>query len=377
MQSLISEAKMSFWYGKNVLITGGNGFVASNLAIKLMLLGANVNVTVRHRSDHDTIRLLSGKEFECNTEITDMHEYIAMKNLLDRRQIDTIFHIAASAIVSKAAGSPYAALYNNILPTVNILEAARANGVKRLVIASSDKAYGDHSSVHDIERIPYRESYALRGLDVYSASKACADIISQIMASQYKQHIIITRCCNIFGPGDLNFTRLIPRTVMRLLSGKAPVINDGNSEVLREYIFINDVIDGYLFLAEHTENYYEQDYPQKMENVYGYPCFNIGSYSGEELLNPRNLPNIKDVQSVMAIITGILERDYAIDALQPQIIPKGPNFIEIPDQYLDSSKLHQFGFVPKTKLEDGLKQTIKWYNDNFELFKRYGAQYLI
>jgi CDP-glucose 4,6-dehydratase len=366
-----------FWYGKNVLITGGNGFVASHLAVKLLSFGANVHITMRHYSDHDTIKLLSDNKFEYDTEITDMTEYTDIKSILDKHQIDSAFHLAASAIVSHASNSPSSTLYNNIIPTINILEAARINGVKRLLIASSDKSYGDHSSEYDPERIPYRESYALRGLDIYSASKVCADMISQAMALQYKQPILITRCCNIFGPGDVNFTRLIPRTIMRLLSGKEPVINDGNSEVLREYVFVGDVADAYIFLAEHIEDYFEQNYPQRGEDVYGWPCFNVGSYTGEELLNPRNLSNIKDVKSVIAIITGMLERDYAIDALQPKIIPKGPNFIEIPDQYLDSAKIHQFGFVPKTTLNDGLEQTIRWYHDNFEFLKKYGAQYLL
>jgi CDP-glucose 4,6-dehydratase len=374
---LILEARMSdFWYGKNVLITGGRGFVASNLAVKLLSYGANVHVTMRHYSEYDTIRLLSDKKPEYDTEITDMTKYDDVKNILDRHQINSVFHLAASSIVSQAAASPCSTLYNNIIPTINIVEAARANGVKRLIIASSDKSYGDHSPSSDPERIPYKEPYALRGLDAYSVSKACADMISQAMALQYKQPVVITRCCNIYGPGDLNFTRLIPKTIMRLLSGKEPVINDGNNQVLREYAFIDDIVDGYMFLAEHMEKYYEQKYPQGKDS-YGWPCFNIGSYSGEELLEPRGLPNIKDVESVIALIAGTLEKEYGVNALQPRTIPKGPDFKEIPDQYLDSAKLHRFGFVPKTKLKDGLERTIKWYKDNYEFLKKYAAQYLI
>jgi CDP-glucose 4,6-dehydratase len=363
-----------FWYGKNVLITG-RGFVASNLAVKLLSCGANVHVTMRHYSEYDTIKMLSGKKPEYDIEITDSNKYTDVKNILDRHQIDTIFHLAASAIVSQASVSPSPTLYNNIMPTINILEAARTNGVKRLIIASSDKSYGDHSAAADPERIPYKESHALRGLDAYSVSKVCADMISQAMALQYKQPIAITRCCNIYGPGDLNFSRLIPKTILRLLSGKEPVINDGNNQVLREYVFVDDVVDGYMFLAEHVENYYEQRYPQGGD-AYGWPCFNVGSYSGEELLTPNNLPNIKDVRSVMALITEILGRDYGVNVLQPRTIPKGPNFIEIPDQYLDSAKIHRLGFVPKTKLKDGLKQTIRWYKADYDFYKKYAAQYL-
>jgi CDP-glucose 4,6-dehydratase len=364
-----------YWYGKNVLITGGNGFVASNLALKLLSLGANIHLTVRHYSDHNTIGMLSDKAFNYDIEMTDMTEYANIKRILDRHQIDSIFHLAASAIVSQASDSPAQTLYNNIVPTINILEAARTNGVKRLIIASTDKSYGDHSAINDPERIPYRESYTLRGLDVYSTSKVCTDMIAQTIALQYKQPILVTRCCNIFGPGDFNLSRVVPKTIMRLLSGAAPVINSGNSHVLREYVFVDDVADAYIFLAEHMEDFFMQEYPQGGK-AYGWPCFNIGSYSGEELLHPYNLNNIKNVKSLIAIISEMLEKNYAVNVLQAQTIPKSPSFIEIPDQYIDGSKLHHAGFVPKTNLKDGLERTIKWYYDHFDFFKKYGAQYL-
>jgi CDP-glucose 4,6-dehydratase len=367
-----------FWYGKNVLITGGNGFVASNLALKLIKLGANVHVTMRHYSEHDTIKMLANEDVKYDTEITDMREYTEVKNILDRQQIDTIFHLAASAIVSQASNSPLPTLYNNIITTINILEAARSNNVNRIIIASTDKSYGDHSSSTDHERIPYREHFALRGLDIYSTSKVCADMISQAIALQYRQHILITRCCNIYGPGDFNFSRLIPKTIMRLLSGKAPVINEGNSNVLREYVFVDDVTDGYVFLAEHIEDYYKKEYPQKGEDAYGWPCFNMGSYTEDNLKDPHQLPNIKNVKEVIGMIMDILtvKGEYSIEDLLPIIIPKGANFIEIPDQYLDSSKIHSLGFSSKTSLKEGLKKSIKWYEDHFDFAKKYGAQYL-
>jgi CDP-glucose 4,6-dehydratase len=363
------------WFGKNVLITGGNGFVASNLAIQLMALGANVHVTMRRYSDHDTIKMLSGEQLNYNIEITNMQHDV--KNIFDRGQIDTVFHLAASAIVSQAANSPLSTFYNNIVPTLNIIEAARMNNIKRVIIASTDKAYGDHSSENDPEGIPYREHYALRGLDVYSASKACVDMISQAMASQYKQHVFITRCGNIYGPGDFNFSRIIPRTIMRILSNRAAVINEGNEKTLREYAFVDDVVSAYIFLAEHVESYYEeQEYPRKGEDAYGWPCFNIGNYTEDDLVYPRNLPNIKNVKSVISMISEIMQREYNIKALPPEIIPKGPNFIEIPDQYLNSSKIYRLGFKARTSFEEGLRKTINWYYDNREFLRRYGALYL-
>jgi CDP-glucose 4,6-dehydratase len=321
--------------------------------------------------------MLSSGQLNHTTEITDMHRYEDVKNVCDRGQIDTVFHLAASAIVSQAADCPLSALYNNIIPTINILEAGRVNNIKRIIIASTDKAYGDHSSENDPERVPYKEHYALRGLDAYSVSKACVDMISQAVASQYKQRVLITRCGNIYGPGDFNFSRIVPRTIMRILSNKAAVINDGNEKVLREYAFVDDVVSGYIFLAENVERYYEQEYPKKGEEAYGWPCFNIGNYTDDNLIHPHDLPNIKNAGSLISMIGEIMQVEYNIKVLQPEVIPKGPNFIEIPDQFLDSSKLHRLGFnKPQTDLKDGLRKAIKWYYDNREFLMRYGALYL-
>jgi CDP-glucose 4,6-dehydratase len=351
--------------------------VASNLAIKLMALGANVHITMRHYSDHGAIDMLSGGQSKYDTEITNMYQDSDVKALFDRERIDTVFHLAACAIVSQASSSPLATLYNNIIPTINILEAARTNNIKRIIIASTDKSYGDHSSVGDPERIPYRETYALRGLDVYGTSKACVDMISQTMALQYKQNIFVTRYCNIYGPGDFNVSRLIPRTIMRILSNKGAVINEGNSGVLRGFVFIDDVVNGYVFLAEYIEDYYRQPYPQKGEDAYGCPCFNIGAYGdNDDFSHPRNLSNINDVASVISMISEIMQREYNMDVPPPGTIPKGPNFIEIPDQYLNSLKIHRLGFKPQTNFTEGLRKTIKWYSENMDFFKRYGAEYL-
>jgi CDP-glucose 4,6-dehydratase len=364
------------WYGRNVWISGGNGFVAGNLAVKLISLGANVHITVRHYSEYNAMEILSSKQLKYDTEITDMYSYTEINALFARERIDTIFHLAASAIVSQASNSPFSTLYNNIIPTINILEAARVNNIKRIIVASTDKSYGDHSSASDPERIPYKENYALRGLDVYGTSKVCVDMISQTMALQYKQPIFVSRCCNIYGPGDLNLTRLIPKTIMRILSNKGAVINEGNSRVLREFAFVDDIVSGYIFLAEHIESYYKQPYPQDGENAYGWPCFNVGAYTDNDFCHTRDLPNIKDVVSVIAMIAEIMQGEYNIDVLQPAVIPKGPHFIEIPDQYLNSSKIHGLGFKPQTNFREGLRKTIKWYYDNREFLKKYGAEYL-
>ena len=376
----------NFWFGKNVLITGGNGFVASNLAIKLIRLGANIHVTVNHYSEHSKIKMLSGGDTGYDTEVTNMFNYDDVKRIIDRHRIDTIYHLAANAIVSNAASSPAATLNNNIIPTINILESARISKIPRIIVASTDKSYGDHTDAKDLkdggEPLPYRENYALRGLDVYSTSKACVDMICQAFALQYKQHIIVTRCSNIYGQGDLNFSRIIPRTILRLLSGKQPVINEGNENVLREYMHIDDIVNGYLFLAENTDYYYKKEYPNRGDESYGWPCFNLGSYNSDtdkELTGraAANLPNIKSTADVMAMITDILaEKKYIRKRIEPIINKKSGNFVEIPDQYLDSKKIMDLGYKAEIELRRGLCSTADWYYKNYEFLKKLGASYL-
>jgi CDP-glucose 4,6-dehydratase len=362
----------NFWYGKNVLITGGDGFVASNLAAALIQLDANVVVTVRHQRPVSTLKLLGLANVVPDVEFSDLSEFLAVQKLCNRHQIDTIFHLAASAIVSDASKAPISTFQNNFLSTLNILETARINQIPRVLIASSDKSYGDHADADDPERLPYRENQGLRGLDVYSTSKVCADMMSQTYAFQFQLPVLIVRSCNIFGPGDLNFTRLIPRTILRLFSDLRPVINEGNARVLREYIYIDDLVEAYRFLGEHVEGHYKAEMPRTGRATYGWSAYNVGSYAPRGSFHPEECPNIRSVNQVIHEIT----RKMAKDHLTPEIIPKDVNFIEIPDQYLDSSKLMRLGFKTRTTLSEGLDRTIKWYGDNKSYLERLGDNYL-
>jgi nucleoside-diphosphate-sugar epimerase len=141
---------------------------------------------------------------------------------------------------------------------------------------------------------------------------------------------------------------------------------------------IDDVTEGYLFLAEHIEDFYQQEYPQQGKDAYGWSCFNIGSYGANDLESPHQLPNIKNVKEVIEAIMDILVQkgEYGIEKLLPTIVPKGANFIEIPDQYLDSSKIRRLGFSPKTPLKEGLEKSVQWYENHFDVLKRYGARHL-
>lgn len=365
----------NFWYGKRVLVTGGEGFLASHLVKQLISFGACVTTTVRHARPLNTLHLIqenSKKQVDPDVEQCDLLNFFSLRRICDRHQIDTIFHLAASAIVSDAANSPMSTIENNVVGTLNVLEVARINNIPRVVIASTDKSYGDHAN-DSLEKLPYRENYALRGLDVYSASKVCADVLSQTYSYQFKLPVVILRPCNMYGPADLNFSRLIPRTIMCLLSGRAPHINAGNADVLREYMYIEDVVQGYLVVAEKISDIYGENsekMPKHGKETYGWAAFNLGSYTDKEL---QNVPECDKIRSVTTVIDMLRKK---IKNIEPVVKAKAANFIEIPDQYLDGSKLQQLGFKPKASFEEGLDKTISWYKENFDELAGLAERYI-
>lgn len=366
----------NYWFGKRVLVTGGDGFVASHLILRLMKLGAVVVSSVRHARPVPTLNIIASLYDMAgqrpDIEECDLLELSKLRRICDRHQIDTVFHLAASAIVSDAANSPYSTIENNSISTLNILEVARINKIPRVLIVSSDKSYGDHAD-DPLEGLPYNENYALRGLDVYSASKVACDMYAQTYSFQFKVPVLVARACNIYGPGDLNFTRLIPKTVMCLLSKKSPVINLGNENVLREYIYIDDLIDSYLLLMENVADYYEVDcanMPVSGKNTYGWAAFNVGSYSRADLSDLSACDKIKSVSQVI----GLLRR--MIEDIEPVIKEKAANFIEIPNQYLNSEKIQLLGFKPKHNFDEGLQRTVDWFKSNHEQLLKYAKKYI-
>lgn len=364
----MASGSANFWFGKRVLITGGDGFVAANLANDLLQQGAYVVLGVRHQRPISTMSLLGVIDRLPDLEYCDFSTFHQTQRLCDRHQIDTIFHLAASAIVSDAARAPMSTFENNIIPTLNILEAARIGSIPRVLIASSDKSYGDHADKDDPERLPYKENHALRGLDVYSASKVCADMIAQTYAYQFRMPVLVVRSCNIYGPGDLNFTRLIPKTILRLMGNKPPVINQGNDLVLREYIYVDDLVAAYRFLAEYMQEHLAKNpVPKSGRAPYGWSAYNVGSCgpSGDR-------SNVKNVRQVIQEIAKRMDKSH----IQPQEVAKSENFIEIPDQYLDSSRLLALNFAPKISFAEGIDASIKWYKDRYDYLSRLGDKYL-
>jgi len=365
----------NFWFGKRVLVTGGDGFVAAHLTRELIKQGAVTVIAVRHKRPVTTLDLIRSSEEknEINPDIEecDLLDLHQLRRVCDRHQIDTIFHLAASAIVVDAANSPFSAIENNVMSSLNVLEVARINKIPRVLMVSSDKSYGDHAD-DDLESLPYRESYALRGLDVYSASKVCSDMLAQTYSYQFKVPVMIARSCNIYGLGDLNFTRLIPKTAMCLLSGKPPMINDGNDNVLREYVYVSDVVDAYMLLLEKAKDYYGEDncnMPRMGKDTYGWSAFNVGTYTKEDTENLENCEKVKSVVDVMNLLRG------KIEDIEPIVKEKAANFIEIPNQFLDSSKIMNFGFKPKVSFEEGVSKTVEWYKENYDYLSKLAHKY--
>ncbi len=353
-----------FWQGQKVIITGAAGFVGSHLTRKLLGLGALVTAVVSKKGGYNKVLLPAHSNLKvaaCN-----LTNFKATDSLFKKSGARGVFHLAASPIVSRAARQPHSAIRNNVLASLNVLEASRRNKIKRLLLASSDKAYGDHAA-DELEGLPYAENYSLRGIDIYSASKASADSLAQAYAFQYKISIAVVRCCNIYGPGDINFTRLIPLVSMLLLSGKPPVIKAGHERVLREYLYIDDAVDAYVFLAEKIEGYYgknAKNMPFKGKATYGWTAFNVGSYTKRQTKNLKACENIKNVTEVISALR------KAIRDIKPKVVKKPRQFIEIPDEYMDSTKITKMGFRSKVGFGQGVSRAAAWYKTNFKVLKR-------
>ncbi|MBR3379024.1 MAG: NAD-dependent epimerase/dehydratase family protein, partial [Bacillus sp. (in: Bacteria)] len=235
-----------FWNGKNVFVTGCTGLLGSYLVKELIDQGANVTGLVRDQVPRSN--LYQGGQFEkMNVVQGALEDMQTIERALGEYEIDTVFHLAAQAIVGVANRHPVSTFEANILGTWNVLEACRRQPlIKRVIVASSDKAYGDQ------EQLPYDEDMPLNGKHPYDVSKSCADLISHTYYNTYGLPVCITRCGNLYGGGDLNFNRIIPQTIQLVLEGKAPEIRSDGT-FIRDYFYIEDAVKAYLLLAEKME----------------------------------------------------------------------------------------------------------------------------
>ena len=235
-----------FWKDKKILITGFEGFLGSHLTKELLKTKAQVvgldiktfrQQTILNSQDYKKMVVCKGSAANRNL----------VRGILRQHSINVIFHLAAEAIVGRSQKNPLKAFKSNIAGTWEVLEAARLQGdIQALIVASSDKAYGAH------KKLPYKEDIPLQGNHPYDVSKSCADLIANTYFHTYGLPVAITRCGNIYGPGDFNFSRLIPDALRCIKSGKTlKVRSDG--QFVRDYIYVEDIVAGYIKIAELLE----------------------------------------------------------------------------------------------------------------------------
>jgi CDP-glucose 4,6-dehydratase len=319
-----------------VLVTGAHGFVASHLVRALLERGDTVRVL-----DRPDPRLADiGGPRRSGLDLLDLRDQVELAegDLRDAEAVgaavagcDSVFHLAAQTIVGVARESPLDTLEVNVRGAWNVFEACREHEVAHIVFASSDKAYGASPE------LPYREDFPLRAANAYDASKAAADIVARSYAHAYGLPLAVTRFANIYGGGDLNFSRLIPETTIAVLDGRPPVIrSDGSPE--RDFLHVDDAVSAYLAIAEALGDGARGE------------AFNAG---GE---HPRSVREVVDLIA-KAAGTGI-EPEY-----QGTGTPDG----EIDRQYVDSTKLRDLtAWHPQIDLADGLRQTLDWYREHPE-----------
>jgi CDP-glucose 4,6-dehydratase len=317
-----------FWQDKRVLVTGCTGFIGSWLTAGLLAAGADVVGLVRDRVPFSQL-VRSGDIQRINLVAGDVTDYALLERTLAEYEVEIVFHLAAQTIVTIANRAPLSTFETNVRGTWVLLEAARRNPtVKRVVVASSDKAYGDQGE------LPYREENPLRGRHPYDVSKSCADLIAQAYANSYGLPTAVTRFANIYGGGDLNWNRIVPGTIRSALRGERPVIrSDGRYR--RDYLFVQDAVAAYLALAERLDD----------PAVAG-GCFNFGP--------ARSSTVLEMVEAIIALV--------GCPGLEPIILDQVHN--EIAEQHLASDKAAQvLGWAPRHSLAAGLSETIAWYRD--------------
>lgn len=323
------------WKGSKVFITGGTGLLGSHLTRQLIEKGAEVVALVRDYLPR-SLFFDADPAWDLHRKVTIVHGQIEDYQLLERAineyEIDTVFHLAAQTIVGTANRSPIPTFRANIEGTWNVLEACRihAKKVKRVIVASSDKAYGN------LEGQAYDESFPLRGEHPYDVSKSCTDLISRSYFVSYGLPVAVTRCGNFFGPGDLNFSRIIPGSIRDVLEGRAPVIRS-NGQFIRDYIYAEDGAHAYLTLAEAMQN---------------------GAHAGEAFNFSYGLRlTVKDV--VASVLKAMNRTD-----LQPVVLNQASN--EIPVQCLDSTKAKNvLQWKPRYGFDQGVRMTVDWYRSRF------------
>lgn len=321
-----------FWIDRPVFVTGATGLVGSWLVRDLLKAGAEVVCLVRDWvPQSELIRTdMIGRVKVVRGDVADQ---AVLERALGEYEVDTVIHLAAQTIVGIANRNPVSTFETNIQGTWALLEACRRSpGVKQIVIASSDKAYGDQ------EQLPYSEDTPLQGQHPYDVSKSCADLISHTYAITYKSPVAITRCGNFYGGGDLNWNRIVPGTIRSIMRGQSPVIRS-DGQYVRDYFYVEDGSAAYMLLAEQLA---------QNPSLYG-EAFN---FSNELQITVSEL-----VERILALMQSDLKPDIRNEASN-----------EIRHQYLSAAKAREIlKWQPLFTLEEGLARTISWYKQFLEI----------
>jgi CDP-glucose 4,6-dehydratase len=324
----IMEMNRTFWLDRPTFVTGGTGLVGSWLVRRLVQAGAHVICLVRDwvpQSELVRTRLIE----QVTVVRGDVRTYDLLERILGEYEVDTVIHMAAQTIVTIANRNPLSTFETNIAGTWNLLEASRRSPkVKQIVVASSDKAYGDQVI------LPYDENTPLQGQHPYDVSKSAADLIAHTYAVSFDLPVVVTRCGNFYGGGDLNWNRIVPGTIRSVLRGQSPVIrSDGN--FIRDYFYVEDGAAAYMLLAEHLAAH-----PELRGEAFNF------SYGNE--------------WTVLELAHHILARMGS--NLHPVLLNQVSN--EIRNQTLNTAKSRQvLGWSPLFTLQDGLDKTIAWYKE--------------
>lgn len=318
----------SFWLDRPTFVTGGTGLVGSWLVKYLLEAGADVVCLVRDWVPQSEL-VRTGRIEQVKVVRGDIRDRETLERALGEYEIDTVIHLAAQTIVTIANRNPISTFETNIAGTWNLLEACRRSPkVKQVIVASSDKAYGDQKT------LPYSEMTPLQGQHPYDVSKSAADLIAHTYAVSYNLPVAITRCGNFYGGGDLNWNRIIPGTIRSILRNQRPIIRS-DGEYIRDYFYVEDGALAYMHLAEQLAIR-----PELKGQAF--------NFSNEIQVTVREI-----VHRILAI----MQSD-----LTPEIRNEASN--EIRHQYLSAEKARKMlNWEPRFSLDEGLQKTIDWYKD--------------
>lgn len=323
-----------FWRSRRVLVTGAFGFLAGHLIEALVNIGAEVIAMYRDCPASSYLQM-QGLNDRVTLTPGNINQSADCERVVNEHDCSVVFHLAAQAIVGAANRSPLGTLQTNIMGTCNVLEACRQLNssdrtelIEAIVVASSDKAYGDQPE------LPYKESAPLLGMHPYDASKSCADLLTRMYCNTYKLPTAVTRCGNLYGPGDMNMSRIVPDTFRAIVQGHNPVIRS-DGKPMRDYIYVKDAAEAYMVIAQATA-----------EGIARGQAYNIGT--GRPL-------------SVLELVEKMIAASGRVD-LKADV--QGTSWGEISHQYLDSARANQeLGWTPKRTVEDALEETFVWYRD--------------